>query len=60
MLILPLELTICSSNQTIMNYGVWKRGIVEHGVNAHQICIFYIDIDEHVCDGFKHPTKTYL
>jgi len=43
-----------------MNYGVWKRGIVEHGVNAHQICIFYIDIDAHVCDGFKHPTKTYL
>ena len=43
-----------------MNYGVWKRGVVEHGVKTHQICIFYIDIDEHAYDGFKHPTKTYL
>jgi hypothetical protein len=42
--------------------GFWKRGIAEHGVKTHQICIFYIDIDERVCDGYfiKHPTKTYV
>ena len=40
-----------------MNYGVRKRGIIEYGVKTHQICIFYIDIDERVCDGFKYPTK---
>jgi len=31
-----------------MNYGVRKRGIIEHGVKTHQICIFYIELDEHI------------
>ena len=45
-----------------MNYGVRKRGIIEYGVKTHQIFIFYIDIDERVCDGYFviNPTKTYL
>jgi len=44
-----------------MNYGVRKRGVVEHGVKTHQICIFYIDIDERVCDGcfIKHLSRNY-
>jgi len=44
-----------------MNYGVRKRGVVEHGVKTHQICIFYIDIDERVYDGyFIHTTVEML
>jgi len=42
-----------------MNYGVRKTGVVEHGVKMHQICIFYIDIDERVYDGyFIHTSYT--
>ena len=43
----------------IIDMGYELLGI-EYGVKKHQICIFYIDIDERVCDGFKHPTKNYL
>jgi len=51
---------MCSSNQTRMNYGVRKRRVVEHGVKMHQICIFYIDIDERVYDGYFIHTSYIL
>ena len=36
-----------------------KEGLFNMGLKRIKYA-FYIDIDERVCDGLKHPTKNYL
>ena len=42
-----------------MIYGIREEELFNMGLKRLKYA-FFIDIDERVCDGFKHPTKIYL